>query len=79
MCNNRVRVVSGIKYSSSARISIIWYKTATHVLYVTYYITSTNNMVLHIFRSVFLPDPHDGSLYAFGAVSEGLKVVEGLY
>lgn len=31
-------------------------------------------LYLKISRSIFLPNPHDGSLYAFGSMSDGLKV-----
>ena len=32
------------------------------------------SFILKISRSIFLPNPHDGSLYAFGSMSDGLKV-----
>ena len=31
--------------------------------------------VLNIFSAIFIPDPKDGSLYAFGSAHDGLKVL----
>ena len=31
--------------------------------------------LLNIFSAIFIPDPKDGSLYAFGSAHDGLKVL----
>ena len=33
-------------------------------------------IVVFVFSAIFIPDPKDGSLYAFGSVHDGLKVLK---